>query len=166
MQETEYIAVGRVLAPWGIRGQMKIEPMTDFPERFAPGQGLYSQGRAVTVEKSHRLGRYVVLKLVGVDTVEESESFRGRLLEVKASEVKPLAPGQYYHFQLVGLGVWTDEGEFLGEVREVMETGSNDVYVVDAPRGEILIPAIEDVVKEVDLERRRITVQVIEGLLP
>lgn len=157
--------IGRVLAPWGIRGQMRVKPLTDFPERFSPGQVVHFEGRAVSVEKSHQMGRTIILKLETIDTVEDSERLRGHFLEIRASETHPLPPDQYYQFQVLGMEVWTDEGDLLGKVGEILPTGSNDVYVVPGRRGEILIPAIEDVVKEVDLERGRITVHVIEGLL-
>lgn len=166
MEETEFIAIGRVLASWGIRGQVKVQVMTDFPERFCPGQVVYLAGRPLSIEKSHRVGKNIVLKLACIDTVEESAKLRGQLLEVEVSQVPPLPEGQYYHFQMLGMEVWTVEGELLGSVSEILPTGSNDVYVVRGKRGEILVPAIEDVVKEVDLGQRRITVEVIEGLLP
>lgn len=166
MEEPEFIVIGRVLAPWGVRGQMKVEPMTDFPERFSPGQVVYFEGSPFSVEKSHQIGRNVILKLATIDTIEESETLRGRFLEVEASSIQPLPPGQYYQFQVQGMEVWTEDGEPLGKVHEILPTGSNDVYVVRGRRGEILVPAIEDVVKEVDPERGRITVHVIEGLLP
>ena len=80
--------------------------------------------------------------------------------------LRPLPPGQYYQFQLMGLEVWTSDGKRLGQVAEILPTGSNDVYVVQGEDGELLIPAIEDVVKSVGLETGRITVELIEGLLP
>ncbi|MFH1485526.1 MAG: ribosome maturation factor RimM [Chloroflexota bacterium] len=166
MEEPEFLTIGRVLAPWGIRGQMKVEAMTDFPERFLPGHSVYLMGKLFTIEDSRQTNKSIILKLVTIDTVEDSEKLRGQLLEVKLNEIPPLPPDQFYHFQVLGMKVFTEGGELLGEVREIMPTGSNDVYVVHGNRGEILIPAVDDVVKEMDMEQGRIIVEVIEGLLP
>lgn len=164
MEKPESLAVGRIVAPWGVKGQVKVEPMTDFRGRLGPGRVIYVQEKPLSIEKSHWLGRQVIVKLSSVDTVEQAEKLRGELLEVKLDEIPALEPDRYYQFQIVGMEVCTEEGEPLGKVTEILETGSNDVYVVRGPRGEILVPAIEDVVKEVDLARGRITIEPIEGL--
>lgn len=145
---------------------MKVEVLTDFPDRFEPEGRVYMQGRALTIEscKWHR-GR-AILKLTTTDSVEDAEKLRGRLLEVPRAELHTLPQDQYYQFQLLGLEVWTTGGELLGRIDRILPTGSNDVYVVPREEGEVLIPAIEDVVKSVDLESGRITIETIEGLLP
>ena len=153
------------MGPQGTKGELKVEPTTDFPQRFAPGEQLWVQGRPLTVESSRRHRGHVILKLAAIDTIAEAEKLRGQPLEVPLSNAQTLPQGQYYVYQIVGLEVWTTAGEELGQVAEVAPTGSNDVYVVRGPRGELLIPAIEDVVKEIDLERGRITIEAIEGLL-
>ena len=85
-------------------------------------------------------------------------------LAVPAAVLAPLAPGLYYHHQLIGLAVYTEEGEHLGELAEVLETGANDVYVVNGPQGELLLPVIADVIRGVDLEDHRLTVHLLDGL--
>jgi len=161
----EFVAVGRIAAPWGVKGEVEVEVLTDFPERFAPGGELFIGGQALTVEgrKWHR-GR-AILKLNTIDSVEHSQGLRGRLLEIPQSQLHPLPPDEYYQFQLLGIEVWTAEGEFLGRISQILPTGSNDVYVVPVTGGEVLIPAIEDVVKSVDLEAGRLTIEVVKGLI-
>lgn len=163
--DSQFIAVGRVVAPWGVRGDIKVEVMTDFPDRFSPQEKVYIEGRAVTIERSRWHQGRVILKLAAIDSVEDAEGLRDRFLEVPQSQLRPLPKDEYYQFQLLGLEVWTTEGELLGQIARILPTGSNDVYVVPSRHGELLIPAIEDVVKSVDLERGRIIIEVIAGLL-
>ncbi len=161
-----YVAVGRIAGVWGLRGDLKVEPLTDFPERFAAGASVCLAGVAHTIEKSRRQRGLVLLKLAGIDTVTAAEALRHRLLEVPEEEVRPLAEGQYYHFQILGLEVRTTAGDVLGRVEQIIATGSNDVFVVRGPRGEVLVPAIDDIVTSVDTAAGRIEIEVVEGLLP
>jgi len=87
------------------------------------------------------------------------------LVQIPVEEAAPLEEGEYYLYQIVGLATWTVEGEYLGRVREVLTTGANDVYVVRGPKGEVLLPAIEEVIREVDLEAGRMIVSLMEGLV-
>jgi len=161
----DFIAVGRVLAPWGVKGEVKVEVLTDFPDRFAPDEEVYVGGRAVTIEgcKWHR-GR-AILKLVTIDSVEDAQKLSGQFLEIPQSRLRPLPQDEYYQFQLLGLEVWTTDGEFLGRIARILPTGNNDVYVVPLTRGEVLIPATEDVVKSVDIDNGRMTIEAVKGLL-
>jgi 16S rRNA processing protein RimM len=106
-----------------------------------------------------------VVKLATIDSVEDAEKLRGQDLTIPRSELYPLPQGQYYTFQIIGLKVVTTEGELLGHITEIMTTGSNDVYIVEGKRGEILIPAIEDVVKSIDLKKGKVVIEAIKGLL-
>ena len=162
--DSQFIAVGRVVAPWGVKGEMKVEVMTDFPDRFSPQEEVHIDGRPITIERSRWHRGRVILKLATIDSAEAAQRLRGRFLEVPQSQLHPLPEDEYYQFQLLGLQVWTSEGEFLGRIAHILPTGSNDVYVVPSTHGELLIPAIEDVVKSVDLDRGRIVIEVIEGL--
>ena len=162
----DFIAVGRVLAPWGVQGEVKVEVLTDFPERFAPDEELYIEGRAVNIERCKWHHGRPTLKLGTIDNVEDAEKLRGRLLEVPKNQLHPLPQDEYYQFQLLGLEVWTNDGEFLGRIAQILPTGSNDVYVVPVTDGEVLIPAIEDVVKSVDIANGRVTIEAVNGLLP
>ena len=158
--------IGRVVAPWGVRGELKVEVMTDFPDRFSPREELYADGRAFIIEQSRWHKGKVILKLAAVDGMEAAEELRGKYLEVPQSSMRPLPQDEYYQFQLIGLEVWTTEGVRLGSIERILPTGSNDVYEVPCEGGVALIPAIDDVVKSVDLQGRRMIIEVIEGLLP
>ena len=161
----ESLIVGRILAPWGIRGEVKVEVLTDFPKRFAPGKAVYLDTGPLEIERCRYYKHHLILKLVTVDSIEAAEKLRGQALTIPSSELHPLPEGQYYTFQLIGLKVVTTEGQTLGHVTDIMSTGSNDVYIVAGKRGEILIPAIEDVVKSIDLKKGKMVVEAIEGLL-
>ena len=164
-QEHQLIVVGRVVAPWGVKGEVKVEVMTDFPDRFSPGEEVHIDGCPMRIENSRWHKGRVTLKLDTVDSVEAAEKIRGRWLEIPSSKLRPLPQDQYYQFQLIGLEVWTTEGQHLGRIADILPTGSNDVYLVQGELGELLIPAIEDVVKSVELEKGRIVVELIAGLL-
>ena len=164
-QDHQLIVVGRVVAPWGVKGEVKVEVMTDFPDRFSPGEEVHIDGCPMRIENSRWHKGRVTLKLDTVDSVEAAEKIRGRWLEIPSSKLRPLPQDQYYQFQLIGLEVWTTEGQHLGRIADILPTGSNDVYLVQGELGELLIPAIEDVVKSVELEKGRIVVELIAGLL-
>ena len=100
-----------------------------------------------------------------IDTANYAQKLQGHLVEVHHSQLYPLPEEQYYHFQLIGREVWTTKGEQLGSITEILSTESNDIYVVNGARGEILIPAIEDIVKSIDLDKGRIIIEAIAGLL-
>jgi 16S rRNA processing protein RimM len=161
----EFLIVGRILAPWGIRGEVKVEVVTDFPERFAPHKIVYLNARQLEIENCRPHKPHLVVKLATIDSVEDAEKLRGQDLTIPRSELYPLPEGQYYAFQLIGLDVVTTAGRKLGKITDIMTTASNDVYIVEGKRGEILIPAIEDVVKSIDLKKGRMVIEAIEGLL-
>jgi len=161
----ESLIVGRILAPWGIRGEVKVEVLTDFPERFAPQKVVHLNARPLEIESCRPHKQHLVVKLATIDSVEDAEKLRGQDLTIPSSELYPLPEGQYYTFQLIGLDVLTTEGQYLGQVTDIMATAGNDVYIVEGEGGEILIPAIEDVVKSIDLEEGKMVIEAIEGLL-
>jgi 16S rRNA processing protein RimM len=161
----EFLIIGRILAPWGIRGEVKVQVVTDFPDRFLPRKLVYANGCPLEIESCRPHKQHLVLKLATIDSVEAATRLRGCDLTIPSSELLPLPEGQYYTFQIIGLEVVTTGGETLGHVKDIMTTASNDVYIVEGKRGEILIPAIEDVVKSIDLEKGKMVIEAIEGLL-
>lgn len=161
-----HIAVGRVSSAWGVRGIVKVIPLVDKRERLAPGRSVSVAGQRRAIESSRWQKGLVYLKLSGIDDREAALALREQLLTVPESELEPLGEGQYYHFQLVGLSVQSTTGALLGRVTEVLSTGANDVYVVQGERGEILVPATDDIVKEIDLERGRMVIEEVSGLTP
>jgi 16S rRNA processing protein RimM len=146
-----------------VRGELKVEPLTDFPQRFEGGSELWLDGTAYAVERGRWQRRQVILKLRGIETRDQAEALQGKtLLAPAALELED--EGVYYLHDILGAAVLDEAGETLGEVAEVLATGSNDVYVVRGPKGELLLPALDDVVLAVDVKARRITVAVPQGL--
>ena len=161
-----HLVIGRVLGPHGIKGEVQVEILTDFPERFDVLETAYlgEELQAVVVEGCRTRGRKALLKLAGCESRDAAGKLRGQLLQVPIEDAVPLEDGEYYLFEIVGLEVETIEGEFLGHVAEVIDTGGNDVYVVRDGDQEILIPALADVVTKVDLDASRIEVRLPKGL--
>ncbi len=157
------LAVGRVIALHGVHGEIKVEPLTDFAERFDPGRRVWVDGAPLTIVASRRQGKRVLLSLDGVDSRERAEALRGAELQAPP-ERRDLGEDRYYRHDVIGLSVVDADGEALGRVADILTTGANDVYVVRGERGEILLPAIDDVVKAVDLARGRIVVELMAGL--
>ena len=141
--------------------------MTDAPDRFALLRNVYLGPEAVPFAlEGFRLHKgSALLKLEGCHDRAAVEKLRGQLVQIPIEEAMPLEQDEYYEYQIVGLAVWTAGGECLGTVYEIISTGSNDVYVVRGKGRDILIPAIEDVVLEVNLAKRRLIVELMEGLI-
>jgi len=161
----EYLIIGQVVGSWGVRGESKVSIITDFPERFSSLKRVYLGEGYVPYKVQHaRLHkRWALIKFVGVDDPADARALAGQYVCIPIAEAMPLAADEYYEHQILGLAVWTDEGEYLGRIAEILFTGSNDVYVVQG-EGELLIPALKDVVLRVDLEQGRMIVHLLEGL--
>jgi len=160
--------VGRIVAPHGIRGEVKVEVMTDFPERFAVGSELWLEGeeQPCRVLSARPYRGFLLIRLTGYPTRTEVEALRGRFLVIPREQARPLPEGEYYSDELEGLTVVTTTGFELGVLREVWWTGANEVYVTQGAFGEVLLPAIAEVVHEVDLQNRRLVVKLLPGLVP
>jgi 16S rRNA processing protein RimM len=159
----EFVTIGQALTSWGIKGQFRVKPETDFPQRYAPGARVYIDQQPFVIEAVQHHGGKLVVKLGAVDRAEDAQKLQGKAIEIPRSEVPPLPEGQYYYFQLVGLEVWTEQGERLGNVAEILPTKSNDVYIVRGQKGEVLIPAIEDVVQKIDIASGCMVIRPIAG---
>jgi 16S rRNA processing protein RimM len=166
--ELRYLAIGKVVRAHGIRGEISVAVLTDFPERFENTEWVYlgneSEAAPYRIEKSRWHKDNVLLTLTGITDRTEAERLRGQYVQVPIEDATPLPEGSYYLYQLIGLEVITTENQLLGTITEVLETGANDVYVVQGDK-EILIPAVADVIKAVDLEKGQVIVQLIEGLI-
>ena len=160
------IAVGRVNAPWGLKGHVKVTPYTSNPERFASGSELLVRGKPTRVIEVVEPRGYPIVLFEGYASVSAAEALRGALIEIEGEALPELPQGEYYVHDLVGLTVRTRDGAVLGELAEVLTTGANDVYVVRRPgERDVLVPAIPDVVLDIDLEARTMTIEALEGLL-
>jgi len=161
------VLVGIVVGAHGVRGELRVAPETDFPERFGELRRIYlspPRGEARLLEvagaRVHPGKSLVFLRLAGVDDREAALALRGSRLYIREGDLAPLPPGRYYEFQILGLRVVTEDGRDLGPVTDIVRTGANDVY--ETPQA--LIPVIEPVIREVDLEQGRIVVRWIEGM--
>lgn len=167
--ELRYLAVGKVIRAHGVRGEISVAVLTEFPDRFATTEQVYL-GDEFEAEpyqlKSYRWHKdNLLMTLDGITDRTQAEQLRGQFVQVPLEEAVPLPEGVYYHYQLVGLAVVTTVGDVLGVIVDVLETGANDVYVVDNGQQEILLPAIPDVVHSVDLEQEQMVVKVLDGLI-
>ena len=160
------VIVGRIRSAWGLRGDVSVEVLSDAPHRFAPGSVLRLKGESARVEHSRKGKRGLLVKLDTVNDRTQAEALRGEDLTVLPEQVEALPDGMYYHFQILDLRVLTETGEQLGSVSEIIVTGGNDVYVVhEDGRRDILIPALPDVVLDVDLHAGVMTVSLPDGLV-
>ena len=161
----EFITIGEILAPWGTRGKIRVQVATDLPQRFAPSAKVYIGRHPMTVVSTKWHKGKAIIKLDGIDDYEAAHQLRGHAIEIHHTQAHPLPEGEFYHFQLIGMEVWTTQGELVGSISEVLSGESNDSYVVSRNSGEVLIPAIDDVVKSVDTDEGRVTIEAIDGLL-
>jgi len=177
MSENKWIVVGEIVATQGKRGEVKIVPHTEFPERFFEMDSvrLFEDDSpepcgSFAIEGARVHKEAIILKLQGVDSISDAERLRKMLIKVSVDELMPLPPGRYYIFQLIGLECRTTSGDKLGVITDVLQTGANDVYVIRPYAGvtklkEILIPVIPQVVLEIEPDKGYVLVELLEGLL-
>jgi 16S rRNA processing protein RimM len=172
-KQPPFLLLGQILRPHGIRGELRVNVLTAYPERIGPDMVVYlgsdpdspatSTGYKVVQARTHQ--QYLILQLEGITDRDAADRLREQYVMVELDHAVPLAEDEFYLYQAIGLSVFTDEGEALGRVVEILETGANDVYVVQGPRGEILLPSIEDCILDVDIEAGKMTVHLLDGLL-
>ena len=166
----DFYNVGKIVNTHGIRGDVRVMPTTDFvAERFAKGQDLYLQQAGeplkLIVESARQHKGFILVKFVGYDNINDVQDFRDHELMVSGKDQQPLEDGQYYYHQIIGLSVKTVDGEELGTIKEILSPGANDVWVVQRDgKKDLLLPVIDDVVKDVDLDAGEVTVELMEGL--
>lgn len=166
----QYITIGEIVNTQGIKGEVRVLPLTDFPERFnqmdeviidTNGNHTVYQIDSVRYHK-----KFVIIKFKQLSNMNEAEKLKGSLLKITRDQLMPLVEGHYYIFEIIGLDVFDEAGTKLGKVKQVLQTGANDVYVIKASQGkDILIPALKTVVKEINTEANRMVVELPEGLL-
>lgn len=168
----DLVTVGLIAKVHGIGGEVVIHPLTDDPGRFRAGATVLLETPGVPASPRRILGsrmhqqRYLLL-LEGVPDRTAAEALRGGRLCVREADLPALPPGEVWLHDLPGMAVETEQGEELGAVRQVLETGEDRrVLVVQGPRGEILVPFIEQFVLKIDRDARRIKIRLLEGLLP
>jgi 16S rRNA processing protein RimM len=168
-QETEWATIGQVVALFGVRGELKVHLLTDVPDRFGRLEAVYlgPEHRRYVIEHARPYkGEMIILKLAGFDDANTAELLRRKEIQIPVSQLAELPPGSYYQHDILGLTVLTSDNRELGQIVDILETGGNDVYMIKGPDGkQILIPAIKDVVKQIDLIRRTMYIDPLPGLL-
>ncbi len=167
----DLVAIARIVRPRGLRGEAVAEVLTDFPQRFEGLEDVKAvlpggERRDLKLENAWFQKERIVLKFVGLDSVDDAESLRDAEICVPEQEAVELEEGEFFDWQLEGCEAVTPDGEIIGKVRELMRTGGTELLVIDAPDGrEMLIPFAESICTEVDVDSKRITVDPPEGLL-
>ncbi|NDJ51884.1 MAG: 16S rRNA processing protein RimM [Chloroflexi bacterium] len=164
----EYLVVGQITRPHGVRGEVAIKVLTDYPGRLQALKTLYlgddHQPYEVQRLRPHRGG--LIAQFVGINDRDEAEHLRRLYVKIHINDAVPLEDGEYYLFQIQNMLVVTEDGEELGRITNIIETGANDVFVISSASGrEILIPAIPDVIRKVDTDAGVMTIHVLDGLI-
>lgn len=157
----DFLTVGAILAPHGVRGDIRIKPLTERPERFleAPSINIKGLGK-IKIQNARWHKQFILLKLEGVDSMDDADKLRGLEIIVEKSELGKLPEGRYYAFEIIGMDVYNPQGELLGVVSDILTTGAADVYAVKQIDGkELLLPAIKEVVLEIDINNKKMVVQ-------
>jgi len=168
--EEELVAIGKVVKSQGTRGEVRVLPLTDFPHRFDDLKEAYLTGGnkeclKVCLEKVRHQRGMIIIKFRGVETRGESQALVGKMLQLERKDLIPLKESSYYIFQIVGLKVVTEEGNLIGEVEEVLKFPGQDIYLVKGEEYETWIPAVKEIVRQIDLEGRKMVIRPIPGLL-
>lgn len=169
----KWFNVGKIVNTHGIKGEVRVISKTDFAdERYKPGNKLFlfrkndTEPLELTVASHRQHKNFDLLTFEGYTNVNQVEPFKEGILKIPESFLTELDEGEYYFHEIIGCSVFTTEGEEIGAIREILTPGANDVWVVKGKNGkEILIPYIDDVVKEVDVKNKKILIHPMEGLL-
>ena len=166
----QFLQVGVISSTHGVRGEVKVFPTTDDAKRFKKLKSvILDTGREhmpLEVESVKFFKQFVILKFKGIDNINDIERYKGKSLLVDRKHAVKLQKDEYFVADMIGMEVFTEEGVLFGALRDVMETGANDVYVVDSKEhGEVLIPAIKQCILDVDVEQRKMVVHLLEGLV-
>ncbi|WCK56836.1 ribosome maturation factor RimM [Aneurinibacillus sp. Ricciae_BoGa-3] len=168
-----YYTVGKLVNTQGIRGEVRVVSETDFPEeRYRKGQVLYlfhptlKEPLPLTIEDARQHKNFYILSFKGYHNINDVEKFKGGILKISEADRGTLEEGEFYFHDILGCEIVTEEGELLGTVKEILQPGANDVWVVKRGKeSDVLIPYIEDVVKQIDISNKRIVIHLLPGLL-
>ncbi|OQY42823.1 MAG: 16S rRNA processing protein RimM [Anaerolineaceae bacterium 4572_78] len=164
-----FLAIGQITKPHGIHGEMVVNVLTDFPERFETMKsvqvGTVDSVTDYVVTKTRWHKNRILITFAEIQTRKEAEMLRGLYLQIPTKSAKELSDDTYYEYQLIGLTVITDMGKVLGTLAEIVETGANDVYIVKNNHQEILLPATYEVILSVDLTVGKMIVHLLDGLI-
>ncbi|NEZ46063.1 16S rRNA processing protein RimM [Clostridium niameyense] len=156
-----FLSIGEIINTHGIKGEVKVYPLTDDIKRFKNLKKVFINGQEKNILGCKFKNKFPVLKIEGIDSIEEANRYRNKYLEIKKEDAVKLPEGSYFIADLVECTVVDEEGNTIGAMKDVMETGSNDVYVVQGEK-EILIPAIKQIITNIDIENKIITIKPLE----
>ena len=154
----ERIKIGKIVNTFGIKGELKVYPYVDYIDELSK---IYIDNKEYTLSKSRNQKNVVIIKIKGLDDINLVEDFKNKEIEIDRVDLPKLKEGEYYIEDLIGLDVYTDEGKLLGKLDDIFNTDANDIYQVN----NILLPAIPDVIKKIDIENQKIIVHIIKGLI-
>ena len=161
--DKEFIVIGRIGKPHGVKGSIRVYPLTDFPGRFTDLRSAYIDSTPVEIISAQYSNDFIIMNIKTFDTREKAASVTGRLLKIDRRDAAPLSEGEYYAFDIIGLDVYDENGIQVGTVVNILKTGSNDVYVIAVPgQKDYLLPALKKYVKEINLAEKRIVVELPE----
>jgi 16S rRNA processing protein RimM len=169
VHERDLFPIGRVVKPHGVKGKIKVKYFGEDLDRFFLYREVFiedSRGRLQTYEIMEATPQppRLILRLKGIEAIEEVESLIGKEILISKDSLPKLEEGEYYWFEILGMIVETEEGKRIGRVKEILPTGANDVYIIEGKRGEILLPATDEVIQRVDIKKGLIQVIRTEGL--
>ena len=150
--------LGKIVNTFGLKGELKVYPYVDYIPKV---KKVYIKDNLMEIERARNQKNILVIKLKGIDSIEEAEKLKNTSIEMDRKDAPKLPKGTYYINDLIGFDVYTDENEFLGKLDDIFNTGANDVYQV----GKILLPAINDVIKQIDTDNKKIIVHLLKGLI-
>lgn len=166
----DYLEIGQIVNTFGIKGIVKVKSFSNDIKRFDELKKIYVKNnenkKEYEIEEVKYHKEMVLIKFKGIDTIEQANLLRNSYLIINRKDLKPLEKDTYYIVDLLGLDVYTDSEELLGKLEDIFNTGSNDIYVVKDEMGkQILLPAISEVIKKIDLQNKKITIHLIDGLI-
>ncbi|WFD08968.1 ribosome maturation factor RimM [Tepidibacter hydrothermalis] len=165
----EYFNIGQIVKVQGLKGEMRIYPLTDYKERFEEIKWVYISDDTKTkyeIEKVRYKGNVVILKIKGIDSINDAEKLIKKYLKIPRENARELEEDEYFISDLIGIKAYTVDGEYVGVLDEVLQTGANDVYLIKNDENkEILIPALKKFVPELSIEDKKMIIDPIEGMM-
>ena len=159
MMESDLVAVGQIFSIFGVKGQIKVRPLSDIKSRFTTGNKIIINNQEVLIQKSSKQKWYYILLLDGYNTPEKAKTLKEKYIYVKPSQPPPQQNDTYYYYELIGINVFNVNKQYLGRISNILTTGANDVYVITTDNNEeVLVPAIKSVIVDVNIKSQKMTV--------
>jgi len=161
--------IGKILKPQGIKGEVKVEIITSFPEHFEELAEVYlddSANSAIEIEKSRFAKSFVYIKFKNIQSRNDAETLKNKYLYIHESDLYPLEDDEFYHHQIIGLKVFSEEDRYIGKIIDVETYPENDMLIIKSEDKEIhLVPVVKEIIKNVDIESQKVTIKLLDGLL-